>query len=584
MAIGCVVLITGILVTTTLSQELLKNHDLEGTANWDCYSIQCQATSDHRSGTQAVKATGRHNFYEGPSQNVWVKEHHTYTFEGWAKLLTDNGKGQSLELEVEYSLKNGQKSYVNVAHHYNMRVNSGWVHLIGSFITPGSLDHIRVYFQGPEPGVEFIADGASLTDQSSGHQSSGNWKAQTSERIDRLRKSNIHFKVTTDHGVNPNSVTIETVMYKHAFPFGTAVVASIMNNNNGGSDQKYRQFIYDHFNWAVVENALKWRQLEYSEGHPTYDTAVNAIKTMRNHGIKVRGHNLIWAVEQFVPGWLKSKSPSDVRRIVDHHLHEIVGRLKGLVEHWDVNNEMLHGNWYATKLNDPDYTKGVFQTVHSIDPNVKLFLNDYNVVANGQSTDNYLAQAKDYKSSGTHVGGIGVQCHFGENQYPDFYSINSRLDKLAHAGLPIWVTELDVQSNDVNKRADFYDAALRTFFSHSAVGGIMFWGFWSEHHWRGESAALVSGPEFKMNAAGQKFLDLIHTEWKTYNSHILSKGSAFTVRGFRGDYVVRVKVNGDTPSTHSTSHSAKVTTMLIFMLMLKVDIKAFRDNKLTTEH
>lgn len=54
-------------------------------------------------------------------------------------------------------------------------------------------------------------------------------------------------------------------MYKHAFPFGTAVVTPIMTNNNGGSDQKYREFIYDHFNWAVVENALKWRQLEYSE-------------------------------------------------------------------------------------------------------------------------------------------------------------------------------------------------------------------------------------------------------------------------------------------------------------------------------
>lgn len=54
-------------------------------------------------------------------------------------------------------------------------------------------------------------------------------------------------------------------MTKHAFPFGTAVVASIMNNNNGGSDQKYRQFIYDHFNWAVTENQLKWNAFEYSE-------------------------------------------------------------------------------------------------------------------------------------------------------------------------------------------------------------------------------------------------------------------------------------------------------------------------------
>lgn len=60
MAGSCVVLCVGIFVSATLSQELLKNHDLEGVANWDCYSIQCQATSDHRSGVQAVKATGRY--------------------------------------------------------------------------------------------------------------------------------------------------------------------------------------------------------------------------------------------------------------------------------------------------------------------------------------------------------------------------------------------------------------------------------------------------------------------------------------------------------------------------------------------
>lgn len=48
----------------------------------------------------------------------------------------------------------------------------------------------------------------------------------------------------------------------HSFAFGTAVVADVINNDNGGSDHKYRQFIFDNFNWAVTENALKWHQLE----------------------------------------------------------------------------------------------------------------------------------------------------------------------------------------------------------------------------------------------------------------------------------------------------------------------------------
>jgi endo-1,4-beta-xylanase len=56
------------------------------------------------------------------------------------------------------------------------------------------------------------------------------------------------------------------------------------------------------------------------------------------------------------------------------------------LEHWDVNNEMLHGNFYQDALGDQNYNKEVFQMAHDNDLNVKLFLNEYNVVAGGYST------------------------------------------------------------------------------------------------------------------------------------------------------------------------------------------------------
>lgn len=48
--------------------------------------------------------------------------------------------------------------------------------------------------------------------------------------------------------------------------------------------------------------------------------------------------------------------------------------------HWDVNNENLHGDFFERHTKDPDITQKMFQWIHSIDPSIKLFLNDYAVL------------------------------------------------------------------------------------------------------------------------------------------------------------------------------------------------------------
>lgn len=53
-----------------------------------------------------------------------------------------------------------------------------------------------------------------------------------------------------------------------------------------------------------------------------------------------------------------------------------------------------------------------------------------------------------------------------------------RLDKVAEAGLKIWITELTVSENDANKKAVALENLMTLFFSHPAVEGIMLWGFW----------------------------------------------------------------------------------------------------------
>nr|KAG5711836.1 hypothetical protein BaRGS_026277 [Batillaria attramentaria] len=332
-----------------------------------------------------------------------------------------------------------------------------------------------------------------------------------------------HFDGPSQYITVKQGHTYTVVQTKKSFPFGTAVNSWKYNDNS--VPDGYRDFIHKHFNWAVPESALKWMIIEPQRGHKDYQLALKMIHGVKSHGLKVRGHNLVWSVPSTVQDWVKAEchNTQQLRNEVKHHIEETMDKTRGLLEHWDVNNENLHGTWYQDCLHDPDYNLELFRIAHNADPYPKLFLNDYNVVASGASTGAYLAQALQFKAANVWLYGLGVQCHFGNEEEPDQDAIKSRLDTLAAAGLPIWVTELDVQAADEDRRADFYEKALKALYGHPAVEGILFWGFWDQAHWRGEKASL----------------------WMTDETHVLSQsGNQFTVRGFHGDYEVHVVYQG----------------------------------------
>ena len=49
--------------------------------------------------------------------------------------------------------------------------------------------------------------------------------------------------------------------------------------------------------------------------------------------------------------------------------------------HWDVDNENLHGAWFEEATGQHDLLAQMFTDVNQVDPNVALFINDYDVVS-----------------------------------------------------------------------------------------------------------------------------------------------------------------------------------------------------------
>merc|ERR1711990_1407543 len=350
---------------------------------------------------------------------------------------------------------------------------------------------------------------------------------KSNESIDRLRKSNL--KVTL--GSEYKNVTVHIQQQKHLFPFGSAIDAQLFATNH-----KYRQFFYDNFNYAVFENKMKWRQIEWSKGNRNFKEVDRALGMLKSKNIPVRGHTVFWGVDKYVPKWLKYMNPSQQEQQCKDHANDIVGRFKGQLTHWDVNNEMLHGEYYKKTIGG-NIRSDMFKWTKKADPNALTFVNDYEVISGGL-TNCYKEQIKGLMEEGAPIDGIGVQSHFKDaERNVDPVQVQAKLDSLAELGLLIWVTELDVAQWDVNSRAKHLAHFLRAAFSHESVEGIMLWGYWDQRHWRGKEASLADGPNLTLNAAGKKYRDLVFRKWWTDQKE---NSNNFQTRAFKGDYKISV--------------------------------------------
>ncbi|XP_056006903.1 uncharacterized protein LOC125648675 [Ostrea edulis] len=332
---------------------------------------------------------------------------------------------------------------------------------------------------------------------------------------------------------------IQLIQQRSAYPFGTAIK---LDKFNVPAYQFFTDFVLRHFNWAVIANKLKWYGIERIQDRSQYSESLAALKVLESHGIKSRGHNMFWGVDKFVNSWLYSMSPSELVAELQSHVQEVINNTKGRLAHWDVNNENLHGDWYERNTTDPDITPKMFQWIHSQEPETKLFLNDYSAIPKPDLTTAIKNQAVRFLQNNIPIHGIGVQSHFYTTVI-DMDAIKYRLDKLAEAGLDIWATELTVDEVDDVKKADALEKLLTMYFSHPSVGGVILWHFWNESLWH-PNENLFDGPDIKPNAAGQKFLDLVHGAWKSNISEGVIPGQTYNITAFLGEYILNVKHNG----------------------------------------
>jgi endo-1,4-beta-xylanase len=110
-------------------------------------------------------------------------------------------------------------------------------------------------------------------------------------------------------------------------------------------------------------------------------------------------------------------------------------------------------------------------------PHSVLMINDYSITDNDKDTGRYLAIIELLRKEGL-VDAIGVQGHaFATTTKTPMSVHRGNLDRLAGTGLPLYVTELDIDGPSDEVQLKDYQRIFPVFWEHPAVHGITLWGF-----------------------------------------------------------------------------------------------------------
>jgi endo-1,4-beta-xylanase len=345
--------------------------------------------------------------------------------------------------------------------------------------------------------------------------------------------------------------------YKDHFHVGVAINRTIATGTAVRADNVNRTLeqvradtavVLEQFNQIAPENDLKWALIHPNPGPDGYDFA--PADAFVNFGVSnkmyIIGHTLVWHGQ--TPNWVfqgtnlppvMTNSPGgrfgrrfgysgprasreELLARMREHIHTVVGRYKGKIKSWDVVNEAISDRG-TNVLRDslwleiigPDFIAKAFEYAHEADPDAILRYNDYGL-ENPDKRRKLITLIKSLQEQKVPVHAIGSQTHVSVSG-PSFAEMDQALTEMASLGLPIHITELDVNSaeggqrnsgaeisenaaatqgglvDDANRRlAEQYANLFKAFLKHkNSVKMVTFWGVNDGVSWRANGKPLL---------------------------------------------------------------------------------------------
>ncbi|MFW5697045.1 MAG: endo-1,4-beta-xylanase [Fimbriimonadaceae bacterium] len=375
-----------------------------------------------------------------------------------------------------------------------------------------------------------------------GREADAGWRVNANERIERYRKGDFRVVVTDDEGQSVSGATVRFEMTRHAFGFGSFIDWDIRGLDE--DTETYKRCYQDLFSKATTPMYGTDWGWENEEARQRF---LAQAEWLSEQGLPTRGHVLVWPSWRWLPERYRklNEQGTDLRPIISESIVKRMDAVKAFrFTEWDVLNEP-RVNRDLMDLYGDEIMADWFHQAKTNAPDAVLYVNDYGLLSGGgrdlTAIQAYHVVVRHLVERDAPLGGIGFQGHFG-NVVTEPTRVFEVLDEFAVYGLPLQITEFDVNTLDQELQADYTRDFLTICFSHPAVVGVMKWGFWERSHWRPKAAMFRDDWTIKPN--GLAYQALVKGEWWTDESAETNGEGLAEIRGFFGDYRVIVTHQG----------------------------------------
>jgi endo-1,4-beta-xylanase len=251
----------------------------------------------------------------------------------------------------------------------------------------------------------------------------------------------------------------------------------------------------NYWNQYTPENAGKWGSVQRSRDAFNWASLDAKYQYCNENGILFKQHTFVWGNQQ--PTWTADLTGDDGPTVVQAWMKEFCARYPNTKIIDVVNEPPPHTTpAYMNAIGGPgstgwDWIVNAFTWAHAACPGALLVLNDYSNIELASEAQHTIDIVNVLKKAGAPIDAVGCQAHWTVDVPAS--TLKANIDKIAaETGLPVYITEYDLDVVDDARQAAVMRDQFTMFWNNDNIKGITLWGYVFGSTWVTNSGLIQS--------------------------------------------------------------------------------------------